>query len=112
VLSARTFCTLAREFSSSRRQERHGRLRRILNTVLAAYGDDRPSRFSRAVSCRRAGQRALMVGMRSTLPDQAAASIEGHVPVVWPAAARTSMIFAGRDIGEAQYCAFIMSARG
>jgi hypothetical protein len=49
----------------------------IPDSVLPVYSGDRAIRFSRAVSSRRTGAR---VPMRSALGDQAAASIEGHVP--------------------------------
>ena len=79
-LSARTFCTFAREFSSSSRQggpqesdadpgHGSGRLRGRPNDPLLT-GSLLQTR----------GPAGPVVGTRSALPDQAAASIEGHVP--------------------------------
>jgi hypothetical protein len=81
----------------------HGRATRIPDTVLAVYWDDRAIRFSRAVSSRRAGPRVLVVRTRLARADQAAASIEGHVPQAADrfASTRTRRAATARDIRSA-----------
>jgi hypothetical protein len=76
-LSPRTFWNLAREFSSFGRQGR-GRLRAALisDTVLPVSSGDRAIRLSLPVASRRTGPRVPW----SAVGDQAAVSMDGHVP--------------------------------
>ena len=78
----------------------YGRAMLIPDTVLPVYSGDRAIRFSRAVSSRRTGAR---VPMRSALGDQAAASIEGHVPQAADrlASTRARRAAAARDLRSA-----------
>ena len=60
-LSARTFCTFLREFSSFKRQGAGWETMLIPYTVLPVYEGDRAIRFSRALSSRR-GELVPVVG--------------------------------------------------
>jgi hypothetical protein len=75
----------------------------ITDTVLPVYSGNRAIRFAQAVSSRRAGARVPVVGRRSALGDQAAASIDGHVPQAADrlALTRNRRAAAARDIRSA-----------
>jgi hypothetical protein len=59
----------------------------VPDAVLPDYSGKRAARFPWAVASRRTGPRVPVVGRRSAVGDQAAASMEGHVPQAadrWP----------------------------
>jgi hypothetical protein len=72
----------------------------IPDTVLPVYSGNCAIRFARAVSSRPAGTWVLVVKRRSAFGDQAAASIEGHVPQAANrlALARARRAAAARDV--------------
>ena len=75
----------------------------ITDTVRPVYSGNRAIRFAQAVSSRRAGARVPVVGRRSALRDQAAASIDGHVPQAADrlASTRARRAAAARDVKSA-----------
>jgi hypothetical protein len=75
----------------------------IPDTVLHVYSSDRAIHFSRAVAPRCAGAQVPVVGMRSAVGDQAAASIDGHVPQAADrlASTRARRAAAARDLRSA-----------
>ena len=81
----------------------YGRATLIPDTALPDYSGDRAIRFSRAVASRRTGPRVPMVGRRSAVGDQAAASIDGHVPQAADrlASTRARRAAAARDVRSA-----------
>ena len=79
-LPPRTFCTFPREFSSLRRPGPLSGSERNPRQALHIYSCDVRSPVSPGFAPRRTGQRVPAVGRGSGVGDQAAASIEGHVP--------------------------------